>query len=203
MTAHDQTAALIVIDVQNDFCMGGALAVAQADAVVPIINSMFEAFSLSVLTQDWHPTNHFSFASQHPQRSAFDVVSASYGEQILWPDHCVQGSTGAEFHSALDSHRASAVVRKGCRQHIDSYSGFYENDRKTPTGLHGYLQNQGIQSVTLAGLATDFCVYYTAVDAIGLGYHVQLAEQACRGIDTNGSLSHSLDSMRKLGVKFV
>ena len=195
--------ALLIIDVQNDFCPGGALAVADGDTAIPIINRMLTEYPLSILTQDWHPANHASFESQHPQHSAFDVVATSYGEQVLWPEHCIQGSYGAEFHSTLDTCKASAIVRKGYRKHIDSYSGFFENDRTTPTGLHGYLQTHGIQSVTLAGLATDFCVYYTALDAIALGYHVQLAEQACRGIDLHGSLNQAMEAMVKAGVQFV
>jgi nicotinamidase/pyrazinamidase len=194
---------LLVIDVQNDFCAGGALAVPDGDAVVPVINRLAERFAHIALTQDWHPSGHSSFATTHAGRAPFEVVTMPYGVQTLWPDHCVQGTTGAGFHPQLDTQRAELVIRKGFRPEIDSYSAFYENDRSTPTGLAGYLRERGFGRVFLAGLATDFCVYYSAADARRLGFDVVLVEEGCRGIDLNGSLDAAWAAMAAAGVQRV
>jgi nicotinamidase/pyrazinamidase len=194
---------LLVIDVQNDFCAGGALAVPDGDAVVPVINRLAERFEHIALTQDWHPERHSSFATTHKGRAPFEVMTMPYGEQTLWPDHCVQGAAGAGFHPQLNAQRAELVIRKGFRPAIDSYSAFYENDRRTPTGLAGYLRERGFRRVFLAGLATDFCVYYSAVDARRLGFDVMLIEQGCRGIDLNGSLDAAWAAMAAAGVQRV
>jgi nicotinamidase/pyrazinamidase len=194
---------LLVIDVQNDFCTGGALAVPDGDVVVPVINRLSARFAHIALTQDWHPTGHSSFATTHPGRHPFEVMTMPYGEQTLWPDHCVQGTAGAGFHPQLNTQRSELVIRKGFRSEIDSYSAFYENDRRTPTGLAGYLRERGFRRVFLAGLATDFCVYYSAVDARRLGFDVVLIEQGCRGIDLNGSLDAALAAMAEAGVQRV
>ena len=192
--------ALIVIDVQNDFCPGGALAVAGGDEIVAPINAMMDDFDAVVLTQDWHPSGHSSFASQHPGKAPFDLTQMPYGPQVLWPDHCVQGSDGAAFHPGLKTDRADLVIRKGFRPGIDSYSAFFENDRTTPTGLEGYLRTRGISQLTLVGLATDFCVNFSAVDAAGLGFDVSVLQSACRGIDLDGSLAAALSGMEEAGV---
>ena len=192
--------ALIVIDVQNDFCPGGALAVAGGDEIVAPINAMMDDFDAVVLTQDWHPSGHSSFASQHPGKAPFDLTQMPYGPQVLWPDHCVQGSDGAAFHPGLKTDRADLVIRKGFRTGIDSYSAFFENDRTTPTGLEGYLRTRGISQLTLVGLATDFCVNFSAVDAAGLGFDVSVLQSACRGIDLDGSLAAALSGMEEAGV---
>lgn len=192
--------ALVVVDVQNDFCPGGALAVVDGHQVVPIINDLIEAFDHVVLTQDWHPDRHSSFASTHPGREPFETIAMPYGEQTLWPDHCVQGSGGASFHPALKWTKAELVVRKGFRPAIDSYSAFFENDRATPTGLAGYLRERGIGRLTLAGLATDFCVAYSALDAVAHGFDVTVRLDACRAIDLGGSLEAMLGRMREAGV---
>jgi nicotinamidase/pyrazinamidase len=195
--------ALIVVDVQNDFCPGGALAVADGDAVVPVVNALLPRFDTVVLTQDWHPANHQSFASQHAGKAPFEMTDMPYGPQVLWPDHCVQGSAGAAFHPDLNTTPAQLVIRKGFRAGIDSYSAFFENDRSTATGLHGYLQDRGAQEVTLTGLATDYCVFYTAMDAVRLGYGVTLVQNACRAIDLDGSLAEAMAQMQAAGVQFV
>lgn len=192
--------ALIIIDVQNDFCPGGALAVADGDAVVPVINALAPAFEHLILTQDWHPAGHSSFASSHAGAQAFSSIAMPYGAQTLWPDHCVQGTSGAAFHPGLDWTRAELVLRKGFRNAIDSYSAFFENDRRTPTGLAGYLRERGIVDVTLVGLATDYCVAYSAIDAIGQGFATTVRLDACRGIDLGGSLETMLGRMRDAGV---
>ncbi len=193
-------AALIVIDVQNDFCPGGALAVAEGDAVVPAINAMMADFAAVVLTQDWHPADHASFAASHPGAAPFSVTEMPYGPQVLWPAHCVQGSPGAEFHPALDTDAADLILRKGFRPAIDSYSAFFENDRTTPTGLEAYLRSRGAARLVLAGLATDFCVAWSALDAARLGFAVTVRLPACRAIDMDGSLAAALDQMRAAGV---
>lgn len=195
------TRALIVVDVQNDFCPNGALAVADGDQIVLVINQMLGEFDVKVFTQDWHPANHTSFASQHAGKSPFEMTTVSYGDQVLWPDHCVQGTSGAEFHSDLNTDAADLIIRKGFRPEIDSYSAFFENDQVTPTGLDGYLKTRGVTSVVLTGLATDFCVFYSAMDAVKLGYDVELALKACRGIDMDGSLGAAMTQMRDAGVK--
>lgn len=192
--------ALIVIDLQNDFCPGGALAVEDGDAIVPIVNRMIQAASHVILTQDWHPAGHSSFASRHEGRAPFETIEMDYGPQTLWPDHCVQGTKGAAFHDDLDWTRAELVIRKGFRPAIDSYSAFFENDRATPTGLGGYLRERGIRDLTLVGLATDFCVAYSALDAVRLGFSVTVVMEACRAIDLGGSLAAMTDEMRRAGV---
>ena len=192
--------ALIVIDVQNDFCAGGALEVPDGDAVVPVINAMMDDFATVVLTQDWHPPRHSSFASEHDGKAPFDTVEMPYGPQILWPDHCVQGSNGAAFHPMLRTDPAHLIVRKGFRRAIDSYSALFENDHVTPTGLEGYLHERGITALTMVGLATDFCVKFSALDAVRRGFGVTLRDTACRGIDMNGSLEEARAQMRDAGA---
>ena len=197
------TDALIVIDVQNDFCPGGALAVADGDAVVPVVNGLVPRFDAVVLTQDWHPPGHESFAASHPGQAPFATIGVAYGEQTLWPDHCVQGTAGAQFRTDLRTAPASLVIRKGFRRHIDSYSAFFENDRATPTGLAGYLRERGFARVFLCGLATDFCVAYSAIDARRQGFEALLLPDACRAIDLGGSLDAALAQMRSAAVAFV
>lgn len=192
--------ALIVIDVQNDFCPGGALAVPDGDAIVPGVNALMEDFQAVVLTQDWHPAGHSSFASSHDGKAPFEVTEMPYGTQVLWPDHCVQGSAGAAFHPDLVTDPADLVIRKGFRAGIDSYSAFFENDQTTPTGLEGYLRTRGIDRVTLVGLATDFCVNYSALDAARLGFNVSVLSNLCRAIDLDGSLRAAEDAMRAAQV---
>lgn len=192
--------ALIVVDIQNDFCPGGALEVASGDQIIPRVNALMDDFHVCVLTQDWHPANHTSFAANHPGADPFSMVNMTYGPQVLWPVHCVQGSKGAEFHPALRTDSADMIIRKGFRPEIDSYSGFYENDRVTPTGLQGYLRSRGVTAVTLVGLATDYCVAYSALDAVGHGFRVTLLEGACRAIDLNGSLADARALMRAASV---
>ena len=195
--------ALVIVDVQNDFCPGGALAVPDGDAVVPLINTLAPHFAQVVFTQDWHPAGHSSFASSHPGKAAFSTVTMPYGEQTLWPDHCIQGSLGSDFHSGLAWTKAELVIRKGFRPDIDSYSAFFENDRTTPTGLAGYLRERGIDTVTLVGLATDFCVAFSALDAVGHGFKTTVRLDACRGIDLNGSLAAAWKQMTEAGVKRI
>src|SRR5690606_2565327 len=192
--------ALIVIDVQNDFCPGGALAVAGGDEIIPRINGLMGGFGTVVLTQDWHPADHLSFADNHPGAAPFSLTEMPYGPQVLWPRHCVIGSEGAAFHPTLDTDPAQMVIRKGFRPQIDSYSAFFENDRRTATGLDGYLKARGIAAVTLVGLALDYCVAYSALDAAALGYRVTVLEGAARAIDLNGSLAAARDAMRAAGV---
>lgn len=180
--------AILVIDVQNDFCPGGALAVAGGDEIVAPINAMVPEFPVRVFTQDWHPADHLSFASQHGA-DPMTTTEMPYGTQVLWPDHCIIGSAGADFHGKLDVRSADLIIRKGFRREIDSYSAFFENDRSTPTGLEGYLKERGVEAVTLVGLATDFCVTYSAIDAVRLGFRVTVIESLCRAIDFDGSLS--------------
>jgi len=194
---------LLIIDVQSDFCSGGKLAVADGDAAVPVINRIAKRFQHVALTQDWHPSNHSSFATSHPGSAPFDIVTMPYGKQTLWPDHCVQGTPGATFHSQLETERAGLVIRKGFRREIDSYSAFYENDRRTATGLAGYLRERGLQRIFLVGLATDFCVYYSAVDARRLGFAAVLIETGCRAIDLAGSLDAAWRGMVAAGVQRV
>lgn len=194
---------LLVIDVQNDFCPGGALAVADGDAVVPVINGLADRFRHVVLTQDWHPPAHSSFASSHPGSAPFGTITMPYGQQTLWPDHCVQGTKGAGFHPQLKTDSAELVIRKGFRGEIDSYSAFYENDRRTPTGLAGYLRERGLRRIFLAGLATDFCVYYSAADARRLGFDTVLIEAGCRAIDLAGSLDAAWTGMAAAGVQRI
>ncbi|SPF79619.1 bifunctional nicotinamidase/pyrazinamidase [Pseudoprimorskyibacter insulae] len=197
------TDALIVIDVQNDFCPGGSLAVAGGDEIVDGINALMLAAGAVVLTQDWHPGDHSSFASQHEGRAPFDLTEMPYGPQVLWPDHCVWGSEGAQFHPGLHIDPADLIIRKGFRREIDSYSAFFENDHKTPTGLEGYLRSRGIITLTMVGLATDFCVNFSAVDAAKLGFDVTVRTDLCRAIDLDGSLAAAIAGMAEAGVKIV
>jgi nicotinamidase/pyrazinamidase len=191
---------LIVVDIQNDFCPGGALSVPEGDETVPLVNRLAERFTHVVLTQDWHPPDHLSFASAHPNKRPYDTIVMDYGSQILWPDHCVQATRGAEFHKDLHIPHAALILRKGIHRTIDSYSTFYENDRKTPTGLVGYLRERGFSRVFLAGLAFDFCVRYSAEDASREGFKVVVVEDACRGIDVHGSMGATHESLNTLGV---
>jgi nicotinamidase/pyrazinamidase len=192
---------LIVTDPQRDFCPGGALAVPQGDAIMPVVNHLARHFAHVVITQDWHPPDHTSFASAHVDRAPFDMVELDYGAQTLWPDHCVQGTPGASFHPDLDIPHAELIIRKGFHRTIDSYSAFRENDRTTPTGLAGYLRERGFERVTLCGLATDFCVFYSAIDAKEAGFAVTVDLEASRAIDLDGSLSRALAAMREAGVE--
>jgi nicotinamidase/pyrazinamidase len=191
---------LLVVDVQNDFCPGGALAVQRGDEVVAPINRIARRFAHVGLTQDWHPPDHRSFASQHPGRRPFETIALDYGDQVLWPDHCVQGTAGAAFHRDLALPHAELILRKGFARDIDSYSAFFENDRRTPTGLASYLRERGFRRLYLAGLATDYCVAYSALDAARLGFAVVLLDDACRGIDLDGSIARAMDDMRQAGV---
>lgn len=192
--------ALIVIDVQNDFCPGGALEVPQGDAIVQDINALMPDFDAVILTQDWHPAGHSSFASTHKDRARYDMIDMPYGPQVLWPDHCIQGSMGAKFHTELQQDRADLIIRKGYNPAIDSYSAFFENDHETPTGLEGYLRSRGITTLTMVGLALDFCVNFSAVDAANLGFDVTLRRDLCRAIDLNGSLDAAMSGMQAAGV---
>jgi len=192
--------ALIVIDVQKDFCPGGALEVPQGDAIVAGINSLMATADAVILTQDWHPAGHSSFASSHAGKSPYDMIDMPYGPQVLWPDHCIQGSEGAQFHPDLQVDRADLILRKGYNPDIDSYSAFFENDHSTPTGLEGYLRTRGIEKLTLVGLATDFCVNFSAVDAAKLGFDVSVKAALCRAIDLNGSLAAARAGMQDAGV---
>lgn len=195
---------LIVVDVQNDFCPGGALAVPEGDAVVPVVNALARRIPHVVLTQDWHPAGHISFASSHQGRKPFELIGLSYGPQVLWPDHCVQGTHGAAFHPGLDIPQAEVIVRKGYRREVDSYSGFLEADRSTPTGLAGYLKERGFTEVVVVGLATDFCVAWTALDARRFGFAATVVEDACRAIDAptvpGGTLAKAWADLRAAGV---
>lgn len=192
--------ALLVIDVQNDFLPGGRLAVPDGDEVVPLINDIAEGFEHVLFTQDWHPAGHSSFASSHRDKEPFDRVMLEYGEQILWPDHCIQGSEGAAFPSNLNVRRGELIIRKGFRKEIDSYSAFFENDQDTPTGLTGYLRERGIDTLFLAGLALDFCVHWSAVDGINQGFNVVVLKDATRAIDSDGSLDHAMTRMQEAGA---
>ena len=194
------THALIVIDVQNDFCPGGALEVPQGDEILRGVNALMPEFDAVVLTQDWHPAGHSSFASSHEGNSPYEVVTMPYGPQVLWPDHCIQGSIGAQFHPDLQTDRADLIIRKGYSPDIDSYSAFFENDHRTPTGLEGYLRTRGIERLTMVGLALDFCVNFSAVDAAKLGFKVDVREDLCRAIDLDGSLAKAREGMRAAGV---
>jgi len=195
--------ALIVIDLQNDFCPGGALAVAEGGQIVPGVNARMAEAEAVILTQDWHPADHSSFASQHAGRAPMQMIDMPYGPQVLWPDHCVQGSQGEAFHPGLETDRADLIIRKGFRRQIDSYSAFYENDQTTPTGLEGYLPTRGLTELEFVGLATDFCVAWSAMDAAKLGFKVRVLTSLCRGIDLDGSMARALDDMRAAGVELV
>jgi nicotinamidase/pyrazinamidase len=204
---HDPTMreneVLLVVDIQNDFCAGGALEVPRADEIISLINRLARRFTHVILTQDWHPRDHLSFASMHPGRSPYETIEVDYGAQILWPDHCVKGTRGAEFHKGLDIPQAELILRKGFRREIDSYSAFYENDRRTPTGLGGYLRERGLSHVVLAGLAFDFCVRYSAEDAQLEGFSVTVIEDACRGIDVSGSVEETRRHLGRIGVEIA
>ena len=195
------SAVLLIVDIQNDFCSGGSLAVPDAEAVLPVVNGLIREFDRVILTQDWHPPGHVSFASSHPGRQAFSPVSLPYGEQMLWPDHCVAGTRGAEFHAGLHVPPNSPVVRKGIHGHVDSYSAFFENDRTTPVGLDAVLRAADIREIVLAGLATDYCVLHTALDARTLGYDVTVIEAGCRGVDRDGSRAEAWSRMAEAGVR--
>ena len=195
--------ALVVIDPQNDFCPGGALAVAEGDSIMQPINEMMGAFDLVILTQDWHPQGHSSFASSHGGAAPFSLTDMAYGPQVLWPDHCIQGSDGAAFHPALDTVRADAVIRKGSNPVVDSYSAFFENDKATATGLAGLLRDRGCEDLTMVGLATDYCVAWSALDGVANGFRVEVRLPACRAINLDGSLDKSLADMRAAGVTLM
>jgi nicotinamidase/pyrazinamidase len=200
---RDDRDVLLIVDVQNDFCPGGALAVPQGDEIVPAVNRVAAGFAHVILTQDWHPRGHASFASLHPGRHPFETIELPYGQQILWPDHCVQGTDGAAFHPGLDVPHAELVVRKGFRSAIDSYSAFRENDHRTQTGLASYLRERGLERVTLCGLATDFCVLFSAIDGREAGFAVGVVTSACRGLDVDGSLARAMRSMNEAGVALL
>ena len=195
--------ALLVIDVQNDFIPGGQLAVPEGDLIVPLINRLAGQFKQVVIAQDWHPAGHASFASSHPGRQPYDVIQLPYGEQTLWPDHCIQGSRGAEFHTGLDLPHAQLIIRKGCNPDIDSYSAFLEADRRTTTGLAGYLKERGIDTVYMVGLALDFCVMFSALDARAAGFNTFVVLDACRAIDMEGSLATAMERMQTAGVGLI
>jgi nicotinamidase/pyrazinamidase len=192
--------ALVVIDMQYDFCPGGALAVGGGDEIITVINRLITGHDHVVMTQDWHPAGHSSFASSHPDKAPFEMIDMPYGPQTLWPDHCIQGTRGAEFHEGLEWTKAELLIRKGFRADIDSYSAFYENDHSTPTGLGGYLRERGITEVALCGLATDFCVAFSAIDAVKHGLATTVILDACRGIDLNGSMAAMIETMKGEGV---
>jgi nicotinamidase/pyrazinamidase len=198
---ENRNTALLMIDIQNDFCPGGALAVGDGDGVVNVVNQMQEDYPVLVLTQDWHPADHSSFAQNHEGGEPFSMIKMPYGDQVLWPTHCVQGSTGADFHKDLVTDKADLIIRKGFRSQIDSYSAFFENDQATQTGLAGYLRERGVDKVVLTGLATDFCVYYSAIDAVKSGFKAKLVTDACRAIDMDGSLAAAMQAMKNAGVE--
>ena len=199
----DQEAVLLVVDVQNDFCPGGALAVEGGDEVIPVIHRIAPHFEHIILTQDWHPPGHHSFACAHAGKCPFEQVRVSYGEQTLWPDHCVQSTPGAEFHPELKLARAELILRKGFRPEIDSYSAFFENDHATTTGLNAYLRERGLKRVFLAGLAYDYCVGFSALDARRLGFPVIIIRDACRAIDLNGSVAAIEKELAAAGVELI
>lgn len=195
--------ALVIVDIQNDFCPGGALAVPGGDKIIPLVNELSGQFDCVVQTQDWHPADHLSFASNHEGKSPYDTVDMDYGKQVLWPDHCIQGSKGAEFHPDVETVPSQVIIRKGYRKHIDSYSAFFENDHDTTTGLHGYLTERKIEELVITGLATDFCVKWTVLDALKLGYKVTLVQDAVRGIDIDGSVDAAIKEMNEAGTQMV
>lgn len=203
MHTHVKHSALIVVDVQNGFTPGGNLAVTDADQIIPVINQLARQFEMVVLTQDWHPEQHISFADNHENKAPFETIELPYGTQVLWPKHCVQGTADAEFHPALDIPTAQLIIRKGFHPEIDSYSAFMEADRKTPTGLNGYLKEHQIDTVYIVGIATDFCVAWTALDAVQMGFTTYVIEDACKAIDLNGSLQSAWQSMLAQGVQRI
>ena len=196
-----KTTALVLVDIQTDFCCGGALAVPDADAILPVVNGLMRGFRRIILTQDWHPPGHVSFASSHPGQRPFDHIALPYGDQILWPDHCVAGTPGAAFSPGLSLPPEATVLHKGIHARVDSYSAFLENDRRTPVGLDALLRETGVGEIVLAGLATDYCVLHTALDARTLGYEVTVVESGCRGIDAHGSLADAWEQMARAGVR--
>lgn len=195
--------ALLVVDIQNDFCPGGSLAVPNGDAIVPTVNKLVNVFDAVIQTQDWHPAGHSSFASSHPEKDPYDTVEIEYGTQVLWPDHCVQGSMGAEFHPELNTLKTQVIIRKGFRKSIDSYSTFFENDQETTTGLTGYLNQRGITDLYTVGLATDFCVKWSILDGIDEGFNMHIVKDAVKGIDLDGSLDAAWNEMKEKGVDVV
>lgn len=195
--------ALLIVDVQNDFCPGGALAVENGDQIIPVINQLANQFEVIIQTQDWHPAGHSSFASSHAGKDPYETIEVNYGEQVLWPDHCIQGTEGASFHPDLDTTNAQLIIRKGFRPEIDSYSAFYENDDTTVTGLKGYLNNRSIDTLYVCGLATDFCVKWSVIDGLNEGFKVSVIEDAVAGIDLDGSVNQAWDEMAKAGAKRV
>ena len=199
-----KNSALLIVDVQNDFCPGGALAVPDGDSIIPVINSLCSQFRLVVATQDWHPKGHISFASTHPGKQVYDTIPWNNDHQVLWQDHCIAGSSGSAFHPALDTDLCSMIIRKGTTAEMDSYSAFFENDHTTPTGLAGYLETQNISSVVLCGLATDYCIYYSAIDAVNLGFSVSILQDGVRGVNIpEGSIVSAISDMKRQGIKFI
>ena len=203
MTVFKDNTALILIDIQNDFCPGGALEVEEGNEIVEVANKLQEKFRVKIATQDWHPPNHKSFASNHLNKLPFSTTEMFYGTQVLWPDHCIQGKKGAEFHPKLVIKSTDLIIRKGFRTEIDSYSAFFDNDHKTPTGLGGYLKARGINSIYLCGLALDFCVYFSAIDGVNLDFKVNVIKDACRAIDLDGSLEMAINDMKNKGVNLI
>jgi nicotinamidase/pyrazinamidase len=199
-----ENSALLIVDVQNDFCSGGALSVPGGDSIIPLINSLSSQFSIVAATQDWHPVNHISFASTYPGKQVYDTVPWNNDTQVLWPDHCVAGSHGAAFPPALNTDLYNMIIRKGTTKEMDSYSAFFENDHTTPTGLSGYLKEQNISSLVLCGLATDYCIYYSAIDAVKLGLSVFILENGVRGVNQpEGSIAAAIEDMKQQGIKFI
>jgi nicotinamidase/pyrazinamidase len=204
MSNSVESASLIIVDLQNDFCSEGALPVPGGEKIVPVVNRLMTVFTSVVATQDWHPPGHISFSSSHAGKNPFDSVLIQGAEQLLWPDHCLKGTEGAAFHPDLDMDNLHLILRKGFRRDLDSYSGFYENDRKTPTGLSQYLRELGVRSAWLCGLASDVCVFYTAMDAVKLGFETYVIEDAVRGVDVPaGNISRTSGAMKAAGVRFV
>ncbi|MFO8236097.1 MAG: bifunctional nicotinamidase/pyrazinamidase [Bacteroidales bacterium] len=195
--------ALLIVDVQNDFCPGGALEVPKGDKVIPVLNKLINEYDIIIQTQDWHPKGHYSFASSYDDKQPFQTTELAYGEQVLWPDHCVQNTKGAAFHTELNTTKTQAIIRKGFRQHMDSYSAFYENDFKTKTGLTGYLKDRDIDSLYVGGLATDFCVKWSVIDGCKEGFNVNVIENAIKGIDIDGSVDKAIQEMKAAGAQFV
>jgi len=194
---------LLAIDVQNDFCPGGSLAVPEGDQIIPVVNRLSEQFGHMILTQDWHPAGHSSFASSHDGKKPYETIEMPYGEQVLWPDHCVQNSEGGEFHPDLDTERAEVIIRKGFRKEVDSYSAFYENDHKTQTGLAGYLRERGFTDIYVCGLATDFCVRWSVHDGRKEGFRMHVVEDGTRGIDIDGSIDQAWREMKSVGAEII
>ena len=203
MTVFKDNTALILIDIQNDFCPGGALEVGEGNEIVEVANKLQEKFRVKIATQDWHPPNHTSFASNHLDKLPFSTTEMFYGTQVLWPDHCIQGKKGAEFHPKLITNSTDLIIRKGFRTEIDSYSAFFDNDHKTSTGLGGYLKARGINSIYLCGLALEFCVYFSAIDGVNLDLEVNVIKDACRAIDLDGSLEMAINDMKNKGVNLI